>query len=655
MNSFRKGITVFRTVPALVLLVQAAVPQFAARAAVERIEINSRADVLGGKPFGLAGSYEKLAGKVFFAVDPANPRNKAIVDLDKAPRDAKGRVLFSADLYVLAPKETKRGNGVTLFDVVNRGRKNLLGRFNGAAAAADPRTEADFGDGFLMRAGYTLVWVGWQFDVPRRNGAMALDAPVISDQGKPVTGRVSTMFTPDARTESWELDRSGYYDVSHYPPVDPAGSGNQLTVRAAISGVPRVIPRDEWQFDGAMVTLKSGFEAGQTYELSYEAKDPVVAGLGFAALRDLAAYVKHPPAGSVVAPARYTYVFGPSQNGRFLRDFLYQGFNADEQNERAFDGVMAHIAGAARGEFNVRFARPNGLAAFVATRFPFLDSPQHDPVTGKTDGLLARLTPETLPKIIYTNSSTEYWGGGRSAALTHTTLDGKEDAMLPANLRIYLFAGTQHGPAALQAVQGQAQQRPNPNDYMWGLRALLVAMDRWVREDVPPPPSRYPKLSDNTLVPQQRVAFPAIPGVQPPSTIPGGYRADLEGPSGHPLPFLVPQVDADGNELGGIRFPEIAVPVATYTGWNFRSPKIGTPGEILPLEGSYIPFAATRAAREQHHDPRKSIEERYASRDVYLGQVTEAALKLVQEGYVLREDMATIVNRAQGRWQDVTK
>jgi hypothetical protein len=220
-----------------------------------------------------------------------------------------------------------------------------------------------------------------------------------------------------------------------------------------------------------------------------------------------------------------------------------------------------------------RFASPNGLAAFTATRSPYLDAPQFDPVTGKTEGLLSRLTPETTPRIMYTNSSTEYWGGGRSAALTHTTLDGKEDATVPENVRIYRFSGTQHSPSLGGTASRTTARDSNPNDYAWGQRALLAALDRWVREGTAPPASYHPNLADGTLVAQKSLAFPAIPGVRSPLGIPGGFRSDLEGgPSAHPRPFLVPKVDADGNELGGIRFPEIAVPLATYSGWNFRNP-----------------------------------------------------------------------------------
>jgi hypothetical protein len=636
-----------------------------AQAEVDRIEIAARTPVLDSKSFGDVGPYEKIIGKVFFSVDPAHARNKGIVDIDKAPRDAAGRVGFSADLYVLAPKDAARGNGVAFFDILNRGRKNILRDFNHAPQALDPTVAADFGDGFLMRQGYTLVWVGWQFDIPRRGGLMALDAPPALDQGKSITGRVATTFIPNTADPTHPLDDMGRYaDTTAYPPLDPSSPMNMLTVRDGFLGAPRSIARDQWQFgrikDGQLVPdisalyLKDGFQPGHVYELSYEAKGAVVAGVAFAALRDMASAVKHAQGGPIAA--RYAYAFGPSQDGRWLREFLYEGFNVDEQNRRAFDGVIANIAGSARGgDFNARFARPNGLGFYVASLFPYLDLDQRDPVTGKSDGLLTHLAPEQRAKIFYTNSSGEYWGGGRAAALTHTTLDGQEDATVPENVRIYLFAGTQHVPGGYLASQGEGQQKPNPNDYSFAHRALLVAMDRWVRDGRAPPESRHPQLADRTLVPRDKIDFPAIPGVRSPLGIPAGYRADLEGPpTAHPLPLLVPQVDGDGNELAGIHLPDVAVPLATYTGWNFRSPSIGQPAELLPLTGSYIPLPVTRAAREASHDPRFSIEERYGSRARYQALVTDRASALVGEGYLLNEDLGTVVDRALARWDATT-
>jgi hypothetical protein len=335
--------------------------------------------------------------------------------------------------------------------------------------------------------------------------------------------------------------------------------------------------------------------------------------------------------------------------------FLYEGFNADEQGGRAFDGVISNIAGAARGaDFNSRFARPNGLRFFVASLFPYLDVDQRDPVTGRTDGIEIKLAPEQRPKIFYTNTSGEYWGGGRAAALIHTNLDGKEDASVADNVRIYLFSGTQHIPGGYLPSQGPGAQKPNPNDYGFVLRALLVAMDRWVRDGVDPPPSAHPRLADNTLVPRDQIAFPQLPGAHSPRAIPPGYRADLEDGERHALPLLVPQVDADGNELAGVRLPNIAVPLATYTGWNFRNPSIGRPDDLLPLTGSFIPFAATESARRQASDPRPSIEGRYGDRATYEKQVREAAANLVAERYLRGEDTPAVVARALKMWDELT-
>ena len=648
----------------LAMIALAAFALGSAQAEVTRIEIASRTDVLGGKPFGAAGAYEKIVGKVFFALDPTLPANRPIVDIDKAPRDAAGRVAFSADLFALVPKESARGNGVALFDVANRGRKNMLRYFNLAPPVADPTVEAEFGDGFLLSQGFALIWVGWQFDVPKGRGLVGLDAPPVIDQGRPVTGRVMTQFVPSAADPTYALDDFlvRYADTTRYPPVDPVSAANSLTMRDGFLGEPRAVPRAQWQFgrasgvkpDISAVFLKGGFAPGHVYELSYEAQGAVVAGVGFAAMRDLASAVKHQAGGPL--SARHAVAFGPSQDGRLLREFLYEGFNIDETGSRAFDGIIAHIAGAARGsDFNARFARPNGLGYFVASLFPYLDNDSRDDMTGKTEGLLSKLALELRPKIFYTNSSTEYWGGGRSAALTHTTLDGRQDAQVPDNVRIYLFAGTQHVPGVFAAPLAGGQQRSNPNEYVWGHRALAVAMERWLREDVAPPPSRHPRLSDHTLVPAKEIPFPAIPEVRSPLSIPGGYRADLEGGEAHPLPFLVPQVDGDGNELAGIAFPDVAVPLATYTGWNFRHPAIGQSGEVLPLAGSYIPLPPTRAAREVSGDPRPSVEERYGSRARYRSIVTDRAEKLVQEGYILPGDIDIVVSRALARFDDIAK
>lgn len=612
-----------KTLLVLAVLAASAVP---APAEVVRVDVAKRADV------GASG-YEKIIGTIHFAVDPRDPRNGVIVDLDKARTNTEGRVEFSADLYILRPKDAARSNGVALVEVSNRGRKGLLSGFNRAMGGGlDPATDADLGDGFLMRAGYTLVWVGWQFDVSRQGGLLKLDAPIATG----VSGIVRADFTPNDRATETTV-----VDLTAYSPIDPNAADSTLTVRDGSYGKAEPIARDRWQLRGNTVTMANGFEPGRIYQLAYRAGNLPIVGSGLAAFRDTASWVKHRP--DALASARQAYAWGSSQSGRFLRTFLYHGFNTDEKGRQVFDGVLAHIAGAARLSINERGATPNGSTAVTATRFPFADAAQRDPIGGTTEGLLDNdRARQNQPKVFYTNSAVEYWGS-RAAALIHTTADGKSDIPLPGNVRTYFLTGTQHSPGQFPPRASSGQQLENPVQYWWTLRALLVSMDRWVREGAAPPPSQHPKLADGTLVKAAEIPFPGIPGVQSPRTLLGAHQDSKA------LPFLVPQVDADGNERAGVRTPEQAVPVATYTGWNFRSPKIGAPTQPVSLMGSSIPFAKTAADR-QATDPRRAIAERYPSKDRYLALAREQMTKLVKEGYLLPEDQGAVMKRVEEHW-----
>jgi hypothetical protein len=347
---------------------------------------------------------------------------------------------------------------------------------------------------------------------------------------------------------------------------------------------------------------------------------------------------------------RAAYVFGISQSGRFLRQFLHDGFNADERGRRVFDAVWPHIAGAGQGSFNERFATP-GYSSFPATRFPFTDLPQSNG-RGTSDGLLAKYRPDQVPKIFYTNTSVEYWGQGRAAALVHTTFNGQEDLELPDNVRVYLLAGTQHGEAAFPPMAGNGQAPGNPTPQGNTMRALLRALHQWVNAGAAPPESRHPRLGDGSLVPVSAVLFPTIPGVRDPRSIEG----PAEIVKGHvtPLPFLVPRVDADGNEIAGIRTPDVSVPLATTTGWNFRADRVGNPTTIYPLLGSYLPFPRTRAERDSRIDPRLSIEERYRDRDDYLTRVRRAADQLIQQRLMLSDDLEDVLDHATRHWSQAT-
>ena len=653
---------------------------------VTRVEIISRTDVQDGRAFGLAGAYEKIVGRVYFAVNPENLHNRLIVDLAKAPRNAQGEVEFSADLYLLKPKDMNKGNNAVLFEVSNRGGKGILRLVNGYSPSTP---DGEYGDGFLLREGYAVAWVGWEFDVADHGENLKLYAPVAHDAGgREIRGLVRSDFTPAQKLEDMPLGHSllGPTGGKSYPVDDPASAKNILTARDTPEGPRQTIPRSQWSFahtvDGKLaadphfIHLDSGFQPGKIYEVVYEAKDPVVAGLGLASVRDFLSYLKYDPQST--APVHRVYAVGISQSGRFLRHFLYQDFNADEQGRQVMDGVIAHVAGAGRGSFNHRFAQPSRDAQplssifFPTDLFPFTDLPETDPGSGETAGVLdASTKSKTAPKMFLTNTSYEYWG--RAASLIHTSPDGLSDAKLGDNTRVYLLAGLQHFSAPFPpqksnpgSPDSNAQQRYNPNPIQWYWRALITDLDQWVKDGTPPPKSTYPKIADATLVPLSKSEFPQIPGVNKPHEMNLAYHLDFgpqwkEGIVGveppkvaKSFPVLVPQSDTDGNDLGGVSLPELQVPLATYTGWNLRDLSIGAADLRLSFYGSFIPFAKTRAEREKSGDPRLSIAERYASRDEYLGKFAEAAMKLIHERFLLREDLPALLERGEHEWAEVT-
>jgi hypothetical protein len=656
----------------LLALVLAAAPAYAD---VVRIEVASRADVLAGRAFGATGGYETIAGKIFFAVDPRNRANQIIADIDKAPRNAAGLVEFSSDFYLIKPKDPARGNGTLLYEVSNRGGKGMIGFFNFAQGGPAPQTAEQFGDGFLLERGFTLLWLGWQFDVPQRDGLMRVFAPIAREaDGRPIRGLVRSDFVVTETAKQASLA-----DRSHVPYklADASDPAIALTVRDSVEGARRVIPRDQWQFteDGGGVRMASGFEPKKIYEVVYPSQDPPVVGVGPAAIRDTVSRFKYGAAAELGMPAgsvKRAIAFGISQSGRFLRTFLYYGFNEDEANRKVFDGVMPHVAGAGRGSFNHRFAQPSRDGhpfinfLYPTDIFPFTDAPQRDPETGVTDGLLSHaLEPEMQPKIFYTNSSYEYWG--RAASLYHTTVDGRADVDLPANVRGYLLSAGQHGVAAFPPSRSIGQQMNNPLDYRWVMRTLLLSMNRWVTDGTEPPASALPRVDKGTLVAPGQLKFPRIPAVNVATTPHKAYRVDYgaqfiskgivtrEPPVvGSAFAILVPQVDPDGNELAGIRVPELTVPLATYTGWNLFNERSGPTDVVSSMQGSFIPFPRARVDRDRASDPRRSIEERYQGIDDFLARITKAANGLVAQGYLLKEDVPRIVEQARRRWDYAT-
>ena len=581
-----------------------------------------------------------------------------------------------ADFVAVRPRDAIKGNGTLLLENPNRGHSRILSLVD----YGDEDLSHSAGDAWLLRKGFTVLALGWQWDADGSD-ALHLYAPVAKDHGKTITGVLRGDIMLPAKADEISLGHVilGKIGGSEYPVAEPDSPRNTLTVRDSREGKRALIPRSQWQFAAMVhgkltpsdrsIHLNGGFEPGRIYEYVYVVSDPRVAGLGFAAMRDYASYAKH--ALDSVTPASRVLGEGISQNGRFLRDFLFEGFNADEDGKIALDGILSHVAGAGRGSFNYRFAQPSRDAQptsavfFPTDIFPFTDEPEVDPLTREKAGLLDRAERElVVPKIFFSNTSYEYWG--RAASLIHTAADGEHDATIGSKVRIYYFTGLQHfsGPfppaRGKGSLVGQEPESSLPVRFFW--RAMIANMDAWVRSDIAPPPSAYPTLAAHTLLPLGKYAFPRIPQVQIPTEANTAYRLDF-GPNWHDgilsvqpphigktFSVLVPKVDGDGNELGGIHLPEISVPLATYTGWNLRDPSIGGASQRVAFLGSYIPFPRNAAERKQSGDPRKSIAERYPDREAYLQQFTRATDELIKQRWILPEDRALLLHRGGEEW-----
>ena len=652
--------------------------------AITDLQITKRTSFASGQTFGEVGAYKLLEGTAHYAVDPDHASNQGITDLDLAPRNAAGLVEFSSDFAMLQPANVDRGNRRILFDVVNRGRKTALS-LNSVPTANDPTSPLEAGNGYLMRRGYTVVWGGWQADVPPTPGLIGLHAPeAIGPQG-PLTGRIMCQFQCNEPTQVFLLA-----DRQHLPnpAVDPEEAEAMLTVRDLPNSPATPVDRDQWSFvrveDADLepqhnhIYMPSGFEPGRIYQLVYTTTGSRIVGLGFAAMRDAVSFLKHAPAsaGNPCADAiDYAYAMGRSQSGRFLRQYIHVGINEDEGDRPALDGIIPHVAGAMRGEFNLRFGQPSKDVCYIIPEmFPFTDTTQTDPVTGAQGSLLDSIERRgSVPKIMFTNTSAEYWRG--DAALIHTDLETLTDAAESSSVRRYHFAGCMHGsgefpPIEIRANDGIKGQLPfNSVDYAPLLRAAVDNLDRWVTTGEEPPASRHPSLDDGTAVESHTLLerFAQLPGVRVPTETTRAMRLDygpeahlgrtikLPADEGEEFPALVADIDETFNERRGICLPDLTVPVATYTGWNLRDESIGNPNLVIGITGGLagwtLPLPATRAEREASGDPRASIEERYADREDYLEKVNRAAMELVGEGYLLEEDMDEVMDLA-GRKYD---
>ena len=645
-----------------------------------------------GKSWGDVGPYEEFRGTLRFAVDPLNEANSRITDIELAPRNEAGLVEFSSDTSIILPVDRSRGSGRLLLDVVNRGNRVGLPAFNRAERPIiGPDTPDDFpvdlGDGFLMKRGYTVVACGWQSDAPDFPALLTLNGPeALTADGQRITGRVYTQLQSPADTHNFLLSDKGH---KAYQAFDMEERNAVMEVRDMPDGEAQLLRRDSWRFgridddgnyiaDPDYVCSDKGFEKGRLYQIVYTTIGATVLGVSFAALRDCVSWVKYgtESESTPIEGIRYAYAYGRSQTGRYLRTYIYNDLNLDERGREALDGIISNVAGGMRGEFNQRFGQNSKDRNNMMTQiFPMASVPQTDLETEETDSIHRRIDERgNSLKVMYTNTSAEYHRC--DASLAHTDPDGIGDIDVSANARVYHYGGTEHGnglwpPSDIHDVgEGQNRSRNMRSviDYKPLERACLVNLDRWVSCGEEPPSSRYPNLTDGTLVVREslRVRFASIPGVSLPdhlvpfTSIDYGsdvsrWRATKLPPKiGPRYPDLVSDVDEDGNEVGGIRLPDVEVPLATYTGWNTRHSDMGGEGQAMILTGATLVFPRTAEEREERGDPRLSIAERYASKEEYLTKVRRAAERLVSEGYMLKDDVEGVVEQSRERFDQFT-
>ena len=635
-----------------------------------------------GKSFGNVGPYERLRGRLTFAIEAAALENQTIVDIRLAPRDATGRVVFAADFILLKPLDAARGNGRMLYEAPNRGSITMLNAFNDAAANNLPVTPADAGNGFLMEQGYTLLASGWSWDITPEGNVLRADLPVASDGGKPIIGRVNGEI---AVTQGAASARQMSPGAIGYEPNDPNDANDTLTIRDSALGTRTAIARNRWHwgydkdgrtiYDPSVITLEGGFKQGPIYTVTYSTRAPRVAGLGLAGIRDALIFFRNERADRAGTPnplvvgggelPKAVYAFGRNQAARVLQSMVYYGLTADGRHRVAFDGALMNVGGAGRGGFNTRFAQaghhfsPDIDLDFPTDAFPFSTSTQTDPVSNETASVLDRpTTAGAVPRLFYVDTASEYWA--RSASLAHTLADGSADLAPNARAREYMIAGGSHILAPPPDRAAFAHCR-DPLDYRPLLRSLLLHLDGWVTLKKEPPPSMIPTLADGTLgkLSQYLEVFPKIPGLRAPTRLLEPPRLDF-GPRfasdgiadvvpprvGRTYPVLVPLPDADGLDKGGIRLPEISVPLGTYTGWNPQNAATGAPERLARYDGSFMPFASDDNQRLAAGDPRPSVKERYPTREAYTKAYAAATLALAEKELILGSDVNPMIERA---------
>jgi alpha/beta hydrolase family protein len=682
------------------------------QARIVRLEITRTQPAFGGRNFGEVGGYERVIGKAYGEVDPQSPANAMIQDIALAPKNARGMVEYSTDIDILRPADRSKSNGVLFFNIINRGNKGGLTLFNtdipaGPANVANINAATEAGDGFMQQQGYTMVWFGWQPDVVDGLNRMTMQVPVARNpDGSAITGIVRNELTTLQPATTLPL-QSGWFTGGSkpYPTVSTDnktaltdGFLPTLTVRVRENEPREAIANSEWSFgsceadkppavNDTQICYPAGFKPGHLYELTYRARDPLVLGLGFAAARDLGAFIKASEkddsgtANPAFVAGAKAIVMGSSQSGRFIRSLIHLGFNRDEAGRIVFDGALPHIGGGLM-PLNIRFGQPGRAITnttdhlFPGAEFPFSYVSETDPLTGRTQGILDRCTASnTCPKIVHAATALEMWELRQSLGFTDPL--GIRDLPESANVRSYILASTQHSQALLPLPArepfGACQQQPNPNPHNYTMRALLTHLTAWVKDGTEPPPSTRPTIAAGNLVAPDQVRFPRIPansygGVTRPAVkftadndplhvqdygrdynpadTSGIIAPDAPKLSAARYGTLVAQVDADGNDLGGIRDVFVQVPIGTYTGWNYFNKNFFEDG-FCTLTGSFIPFAPTKAERVAIADPRPSIEERYPTKQAYVAAFRKAADDLVAQRFLLPDDAIRLVSQAE--------
>ena len=661
---------------AIVLAVGCALAAFApaADARVTRIVIDSKpSPAYDGKSFGRAGPYERITGRALGEIDPRDPRNAVINDLDLAPRNARGLVEYEATFTLWQPADPAKASGVLIYAVPNRGNRLLVPAFH---VGGDP------GDGFFFNRGDIILSSGWQGDVRGRPGAETITVPVAKNRdGSSITGPVLARFS--------DVPKGATTLPSAYAPASLDTSRATLTRRASEDGAVVPLAPGDWAFadcrttpfpgtpDPTRVSIKGGFDPAYLYELVYTAKDPPVLGIGLAATRDIVSFFRHGGKvdGGTDNPVRakvsHVVAQGISQAGNFVRTFLHLGFNEDEAGRVVWDGANAHVA-ARQLPINFRFALPGGAAGMYepGSEGVLWWGDYEDKARGrKSAGLLARCRAAgTCPKVFETFGSAEFWGLRMSPNLVGTGAD--RDIPLPPTVRRYYFPGTTHGGGRGGSTEAaKASDRfelaDNPNPQTETMRALMVALIDWVVSDTAPPASRYPLCAAGQLVrPDHRaMGFPLIPGTPLPDNLlnrfldydfgPDFRANDMTGRISIQPPVirqviasLVPKVDADGNEVGGVPSVLHQAPLGTYVGWNVARTGFAK-GRNAGFSGGYIPFAKTEVERLESGDPRPSLEERYRDHAGYVAAVKAAADRLVKQRFLLPDDAARLVREAE--------